>query len=169
MRSQVGAIILGLAVPALLALPGSAAAQHRVPFRGGFAGTFAIAGGLPVVTVNSSAAGTATHLGRFQAAGRHQVNLVNDPQAILGGTFTLTAANGDRVFGQYRGRFTPTPRTPVDGLYLLTGGRFTIRGGTGRWNGARGGGDAQGWVLFHAGTYELTLDGVISPPGANGR
>ena len=53
------------------------------------------------------------------------------------GTFTITAANGDRLVLTLEGiHCQSTPEAPLG----LTSGRYTVTGGTGRFKGATGGG-----------------------------
>ncbi len=145
---------------------GPLAALKQVPFKGSFSGTSTVGPGRCTTLTNViSATGQITHLGRFTTAQSHCIDPTGaDPLAFTQGIFTLTAANGDTVFGTYSGRLVPTARP---GLFQVDG-VFTIDGGTGRFANASGGGDASGETNLAdpAGPVTVILDGSISTVGS---
>ena len=105
--------------------------------------------------------GDATHLGRFTWASVETVDFCAIPNgvAVIGETFTMTAANGDRLFGKYKtvGKLNDAKDT------LIIRGTFEITGGTGRFAGATGGGDLYATAylapgLPFIGAYYGTID-----------
>jgi hypothetical protein len=103
-----------------------------LPFSGSYSGgshsTFQ-----PPITLllDGTGNGTATHLGAFTLV---QVDVVDTTQSKSTGTFTLTAANGDRLSAETSGGevgFTPPNISEV----ILSA---TIVGGTGRFTNASG-------------------------------
>ena len=162
MRSTTFVSLRGLLVlMAVLALLRPAAAQKYVPFRAAFSGIgIADASRFPVLKIDITGGGNATHLGRFTTAQSHFINVFDPSGAFTGGTYTFTAANGDTIYGSYSGVFLP-----VDEGRFSINGAFTIEGGTGRFAGATGGGDASG-ILNPDGTSDVLLQGVISTVGS---
>jgi hypothetical protein len=141
-------------------------AVMQVPFKGTF-DAIGTASEIPgdrcsALTVQIRGPGRATHLGRLTTDQSHCV----DPTslAFTDGLFTLTAANGDQVHGTYFGEFVPLepPLFRIDG-------HFTFTGGTGRFVGASGGGDASGLQNLATGQATVTLEGTISSVGSTKR
>jgi hypothetical protein len=101
--------------------------------------------------------GQATHLGRFTSSLLHCFN--PDTGVFTAGESTYIAANGDTVDMIYYGR-------AVDDQLLID--NFTIVGGTGRFEGATGGGTGSGVFLDVGTTWEFvaSLEGMISSPGS---
>ena len=140
-------LVLAFAVPAN-ADPGSR------PFRGSVSGeasfvpvslTMCPAGGVffgGLQTV-SSASGMVSHLGRTAMASRH---CTPSGDAITGGSMTLTAANGDQVDITYTG-VAPFPIPGVTEV-IIVHIDFQIVGGSGRFDGATGGGEMTAYVVF---------------------
>ena len=143
---------------------GASLAVKEVPFKGVFSGTgTAVTGGrCPVLTVQILGTGHATHLGRLTTNQSHCA----DPTSLefTSGEFTLTAANGDQLIGAYSGEFIPLepPLFSIDG-------QFTFTGGTGRFDGATGGGGASGVQNLVTGEATVELVGSISSVGSNKR
>ena len=118
----------------------------------------------PVLTVNAEGGGEATHLGQFASVQSHCIDPDgSDPLSFTEGFYTFTAANGDTIFGSYGGRLIPTETLGVFGL----DGHFTIAGGTGRFEGASGGGSASGLVNLVTGEASVFLQGTISSVGSS--
>lgn len=141
---------------------GASAAAEQVPFKGTFNATgTAVAGDrCPVLTVEIHGTGNATHLGRLT---NDQSHCAAPPSlAFTDGVFTLTAASGDQVRGTYFGEFVP-----LDPPLFTVDGHFTITGGTGRFAGATGGGDASGVQNLATGEVTVSLVGTISSVGSN--
>ena len=76
---------------------------------------------------------------------------------------TLTAANGDTVYGAFTGKGTPTP---VPGVISVVE-TMTITGGTGRFNGATGGFICQRLLSQVTGKTTGSFSGTISSPGSS--
>ena len=62
------------------------------------------------------------------------------------GAFTITAANGDQIYGTYSGTLKPTGISPLSKMpiYTISGGTFTITHGTGKFVHAQGQGQLNG-------------------------
>jgi hypothetical protein len=84
---------------------------------------------------------------------------LQDPLAFSDGRVTLTAASGDQLFLTFAGTLTPTE---VEGV-LGVNNPFQIVGGTGRFEGAAGGGAATGSldVRVPETPLVLNLDGTL--------
>jgi hypothetical protein len=104
-------------------------AAHEVPFRGSWDAVETAVAVPPILFVDSNAAGHATLLGQYTATFDFQVDLRT---AMASGTFTMTAANGDTLFGTFTGHATPA------GSFAAIVETDTITGGTGRFAGATG-------------------------------
>jgi hypothetical protein len=104
--------------------------------------------------------GNATHLGRLTTDQSHCATPTSP--AFTDGLFTLTAANGDQLLGTYSGDFVP-----LDPPLFSIDGQFTFTGGTGRFAGATGGGDASGVQNLATGDATVELVGTISNVGSN--
>jgi hypothetical protein len=140
----------------------AAQADKQVPFRGTFTYTDVLAPGgrCPTLTDEIRGTGYATHLGRFTTVQSHCV--APPSLAFTDGRYSFTAANGDQMRGTYSGVLVPLapPVYAVDG-------RWTITGGTGRFAGATGGGDASGELNLAASSGTVVLDGTISTVGSS--
>ena len=85
------------------------------------------------MTLEVTGTGHSTMLGNY--SGRYRECFDPATGAVTGGTFTLTAANGDKVFGTFSGQARPTDDPTVvtyDDPGVITGGtgRFADAGGT---------------------------------------
>src|SRR5215831_14743256 len=126
-----------LTLVAAAALAGGAAravlAGDSKQLKGADTGTFTyhVIPGTSIIETQDVATGNATHLGRFTM---HASEHVSSTLEVTGGSFTLTAANGDTIFGSYTGNGAPTA-TPGVISYAVCG---PILGGTGRFAGAGG-------------------------------
>lgn len=108
----------------------------------------------PLLTVVSTGSGNATQLGRFTIVQSHCVNPATF--AFTDGEATMTAANGDLLYGTYSGQLIPIAPPVFEIL-----GRFSHAGGTGRFANATGEGVATGTLNFATGEAVLELDGWI--------
>jgi hypothetical protein len=118
----------------------TASASSAIPMKATDAGSATIVGvSGSVIHTHDTGNGVATHLGRYTLDASEDVNLATG--AIMNGSFTLTAANGDKVSGTYSGHALP-------GLtgYVVSG---PLTGGTGRFA------DATGFLVWNG-----TLDPV---------
>jgi hypothetical protein len=109
-------------------------AAESIPFKGLDMGTFTTSApnAQQVVRTEDSAAGEATHLGRYKLSAHEFISLVT--LDVTGGSFTITAANGDTLAGTYSGKASTTD-TPTIIRYEVSG---PITSGTGRFSGLTG-------------------------------
>jgi hypothetical protein len=122
---QLAAILLTAAVA------GSALAAVEVPFKGDVKADETYDINYPIMLVNTTGGGTASHLGRFTVTWEFTVNL-EDVTGI--GSAHFVAANGDSLYT------TSTATAEVDvtpGVNRVTE-THTVTGGTGRFAGASG-------------------------------
>jgi hypothetical protein len=160
MKRDIVAVSVALAVLAVFALAGLAAAEKQVPFKGNLDGVVTRTPlDPPFAAVLVEATGTATHLGHFALEIPHVVNIVTRTAA---GSYQFTAANGDTVYAEFTGQATPTETPGV--LYIEE--TATIVGGTGRFTGATGSFTAERWYDTAAGTTFGDFEGSISSPGS---
>jgi hypothetical protein len=119
----------------LLGMTCSVLAGELVPFKGSLDGEFTSTGVFPLLTLEGSGTGMATHLGKFTYEFPHTVDFSGVPiMPPMGlGTYTFTAANGDMVIADFTG-FS----TPVEPGFVFVTEEATITGGTGRFAGASG-------------------------------
>ena len=147
----------------LLPLGHPAMAGDRVPYKGKEVGivtkgTFQF----PFAHESTAAEGEATHIGHYTMVGDFVVDV---RLGTATGLFTLTAANGDKLFLDMQGSGVPTDPTK-------TVAKFTVTGGTGRFEGATGSFTADNEFDFAVNlpfpnSYVADIEGTISTPGAN--
>lgn len=148
MKSIMAAVLLTAAIA-------SPALAQQVPFRGTVDGVDSDAGGaFPVFFRSLSGNGYASLLGRFTMTVEFEINVLTDPVEGVG-VFTLTAANGDTLFGTSTGL-----GIVVDGIAYIQE-THTITGGTGRFAGATGTFDAARVLVEATGMYASSFDGTI--------
>ena len=149
---------LALLVLPALALPMQASAKDRLPLKGSESGTFQLLGPCDTggVILEVTGSGHATRIGSYSA--RYRECLDPATGAVTQGTFTLTAANGDEVFGTYGGQAGPTDEPGVV-AYEDPG---VITGGTGRFAGAGGTMTTSGRANMATGEYTGTVTGSLS-------
>ena len=137
-------------------------AADQVPFVAQFTSSVP-SGPLPgcdagMIPVALAGIGQASHMGRFSETQTHCVNPTT--LAFCSGRFSFTGADGDTVSGTYSGQLVITAPTTA-AIY----GVFVVTGGTGRFAGATGGGNASGTLDFVTGeANDLLLKGTISRP-----
>jgi len=155
-------LFLALVVATLFA-SGVAEAQSAVPFKATIAITESIEliGVPPCILVgNISGIGLATQLGKVTLVSSDCINPTDE-------TFTefsffslndvvLTVANGDQILATYGGTLT------FEGTVGVISGGYKIKGGTGRYSHASGGGDVQGVEDRITGKGNIQLTGTIS-------
>ena len=139
----------------------SSSGLQTLPFRAHLEGVGAVPDDqnrcAPLVTAGNSTAGTMTHLGLVTGAhsqcidptGEHQ-----DPLAFSNGIVTFTAKNGTKLFATFAGVLQPTE---VPGVFTVSN-PFQIVGGTGRFEGATGGGSATGSLDLRVPETPVVLD-----------
>jgi hypothetical protein len=134
----------------------AAATTPATPFKGTLEGTVAFAVVGPALAhVDISASGVSTHLGRFTVEIPHDVDL---SIAVGTGTYTFTAANGDRLVASFTG--TADASTPV----FVIEEQATVTGGTGRFANATGSFSVSRLYDTAAGTTTGTFTGTVSIP-----
>jgi hypothetical protein len=132
------AVVIATVAAALVLGTGVASATER-PFSASLAGNASLSGTEDpcVLQNNESATGTGTHLGRFTWASEEFANFCANPAGVaVVGSFVITTANGDLVYGVYTtlGEFDAAGN-------LIIHGTYEIDGGTGRFADATGSGD----------------------------
>jgi hypothetical protein len=103
--------------------------------------------------------GEATHLGRFTWSSVEFVDFCAiEDGVVVEGSFTMTAANGDQLFGTYEtvGLFGEDGNLHIEGTFEFTGG-------TGRFSDATGSGDLDALAFLSPGLpfighFEGTID-----------
>jgi hypothetical protein len=152
-------LLIGLVLIALV-LPLHAAAGDQLPLKATETGMFQLNGscGTGGLVLEVTGTGYATQLGNYRSHSRECF----DPATgvVTGGSFTLTAANGDAIFGTYSGQVSPG-RDPYVIAYDDPG---LITGGTGRFAHASGIVTQSGLANLETGEYEGTLTGSVSSP-----
>ena len=126
--------------------------DHIKPFKATAKANTVAVSSPPILEIYISGNGHATHMGKISIWQHHFVNI--QLMTFYDGEFVWTAANGDTIEGGYYGSMVPTSA----GFEIH--GYFTIDGGTGRFEGAEGGGIASGMQYFDN-TADLRLDGTI--------
>jgi hypothetical protein len=133
-------------------------AAQSVPFKGNFEGRQTVTPLQPPFgLVNGSATGNATHLGLFTLEFPHTVNFAT---RVGEGTYTFTAANGDKLIADFTGQAQGGP--PIVSIVE----HATVTGGTGRFAGATGSFVVRRRFEPASGTTEGSFEGTISSVGA---
>ncbi len=139
--------------------PQSSRADNQVPFRGSFSTTFQSVLQFPFLYVTVEGQGNVSHMGLTSAFTDNQVvNLITGSTTA---TYTLTAANGDTIVLEMSFQATQIPGG------VTFAGDYTVTGGTGRFDGATGGGVLAGSAFFtgpNDGVGSFSVAGTISPP-----
>ena len=107
------------------------------------------------VAARASGEGQGTHLGSFTETETNCIDVATLTLSL--GEFTLTAANGDRVWGTFEGSASTDP-PPPNAILSCT---WTIDGGTGRFVGASGAGDCVDSYQLGDGRSVIGFDGWI--------
>ncbi len=151
--------LIGLLVLVVLALPTQAAAGGQVPLQGSETGTFRLLGPCETsgIALDVMGTGHATFLGSYKSHYRECFDPATG--AVTAGSFTLTAANGDTLFGTYAGQAAPAGDSNVH--YEDPG---LITGGTGRFAGVSGIANTSGVANLATGEYSGTISGTLSSP-----
>jgi hypothetical protein len=155
--SKISALLVTLVIGALAVAPDPTFAEDR-PFKVGLAGNASLSPtpDPAVVRNDETAAGQATHLGRFKWNSVEFVTFVPGGVEVVG-SFVMTAANGDKVFGTYA-----TTGAVNAGGNLIIHGTYEIDGGTGRFEDATGNGDIDAVASLAEGLpFTGSLDGTI--------
>lgn len=156
-------VIVAVALALLLHVP-SAPADELVPFEVNLVGFAAPVFNKDGTISNTEvASGNATHLGLVTWNSQELATPISENQLSVCGSFTLTAANGDKVFGTYETIGTIDFSTFIGKFE----GPFVITGGTGRFANATGSGTIIG-VGNLLEPFEIvgSLSGTISQPNS---
>jgi len=151
--------ILGTGTIAIGAIAAHAARSPQVPLTGSYSGTATFTS---ATTVTFSGTGTSTLLGHSTNEG-HIV--VTGPDSSCPGGLaninneTLIAANGDSLMFSANDVACPVSPGVVHGT-----GQWVVTGGTGRFSGATGKGNIDGYGDFNQGVFSFQLIGTISTP-----
>jgi len=110
--------------------------------------------------------GIATALGPFEASGTVERNGGSNPFHVSGEL--SFACNTGELTGTYEGWYEIPER--FEGL-IPVGGTFVITGGTGRFEGAEGSGEGEGYVEFTESgpVLRVRLDGTVTMKVPQGR
>jgi hypothetical protein len=147
-----------LLVLVVLVLPTYAAAGDQLPLNGSESGTFQILGSCESsgIVVDVTGTGHATQVGKYSV--HYRECFFPATGAVTGGSFTLTAANGDTLFGTYAGQAVPTG----DANVISFDDPGVITGGTGRFAGASGIANTAGIANLATGEYTSAISGSVS-------
>ncbi len=138
-------------------------ARKQVPFRGRLDGVVTRTPlSPPLVSALEEGTGQAAHLGRYTFTFPH---VVDSSTRLATGTYTFTAANGDTLTADVKGRAVPVGTTGV--LHITE--HATITGGTGRFARATGSFVIERLFDTVALTTSGSFEGTISRPGARNR
>jgi hypothetical protein len=148
-------LLAAIFVIALFATP--ALADQQVPFNGSWVSHETYDVQFPVMFVDGTATGNATHVGRYAATYEEQVDLLTGSSV---GTITVVAANGDVIFATQTGQGVPTPDPNIASIVEVS----TITGGTGRFAGATGTFTIERLVNLTTGDSSGSSSGTISHP-----
>lgn len=102
--------------------------------------------------------GKSSHLGKVSLATTDCITPTGD-HFTFKGEFTLTAANGDKLTGDYSGSFVPVGAGPV---YKLADAELRITGGTGRFSQANGTAELNGSQDTTTGKGKMDANGTVS-------
>jgi hypothetical protein len=142
------------------AAPSWASRADATPFRGTFDGTQTVTPLPPFpptsASVDVTASGTSTHLGRFTMELPHIVDFTTSSAT---GTATITAASGDTIVATFTGHAVPGPVVAITE-------QATVVSGTGRFAGATGTFTITRLFVQADGVTTGTIEGTISAPGA---
>ncbi len=125
-------------------------------------------GGLPWLLNSQAGEGEATHLGRFEVSFTFCIDatdlfddgLLTEGESVpyVDGVGTLIAANGDVLYMAISGVISPSDDPDYDFEFEDA---FTFEGGTGRFEGASGGGTALGKVVQATNITDHSWDGTL--------
>ena len=157
--------VLSLALALFFTARPASDAKETKQIRGVFTGqSNVIPTGDFVFRQENVAIGSVTHLGRVTAEWVvREVRFPSYSQLMVAQpdwTGTITAQNGDQIFGSYTFRSTILPITLTGEVQFVA--ELRITGGTGRFEGASGGGVSVGRGNIWTRQFSLDLNGVIT-------
>jgi hypothetical protein len=155
-------VVIPLVLVGALCVSAPSRAGDQVPFKGSFSPIIVSATPLDAthVLLEVDVPVRATQLGNARGPGSFILDMTT---LAYSGEATWAAANGDAVFFTFAGQFVPTATPGI----LENVETFEVVGGTGRFEGATGGGVAGG--LLDVTLVPLTpapFEGTISSPGS---
>jgi hypothetical protein len=152
--------LIGLLVLLALAFPMHATAGFQMPLNGSEIGTFQLLGPCETggLALEVTGTGHATFIGSYTGDYRECFDPATG--AVTGGSFTLTAENGDTLYGTYAGQAVPS------GANVSYDDPGVITGGTGRFAGASGIANTSGVANLATGEYRGTISGSVSSPAS---
>lgn len=147
---------------ALAVMAGSLAhAGSSVPLTGGFSYTSAVEAtkdpACPLAGMMVGI-GNLSHLGKSAVVAADCITQAYGNFVILHGAITVTAANGDKPMATYTGSCVPAGGTVFQAKDMT----YSITGGTGRFEGARGAGKLEGSEDLATHQGALSVSGTIS-------
>jgi hypothetical protein len=157
MRKHIRRWVLAASALAFLAPASAAVAGDEVPIKGNLTIVNGSMPGQRLITGNVS------HLGAVTGVAWQQVFVVKGVLMFFD-TFTLTAANGDMLFGTGTGTLTVSPTTPPG--FLAVNETIMITNGTGRFAGATGSATGMGLADITTHVAQESFTGTISSPGS---
>jgi hypothetical protein len=107
---------------------------------------------------SSTGTGKSSHMGKISIAASDCIMPVDNHYEFIG-KLTITAANGDKLSGDYSGSLVPTDTVPV---YSFSNATFQITGGTGRFSKANGSAEIKGDQDIKTGKGKMEVDGTVS-------
>ena len=140
-------------------LGGLDASETEKPFRGSIQAVETSVVRFPTAFVDASGFGNATHLGRFTVTYELEINLLTGAGS---GSAHFMAANGNSLFAEVTGQFSPTENPDVGSIVET----YTITGGTGRFAGAIGSFTVDRLANTVTGVTSGSFDGTIVLPEA---
>jgi hypothetical protein len=148
--------LIGLLVLMTLALPVHALAGDQISLKGSETGTFQVLGPCETggLALEVTGTGHATFIGSY--AGQYHECFDPATGAVTGGSFTLTAENGDTLYGTYAGQAVPS------GASVSYDDPGVITGGTGRFAGATGIANTTGVANLATGEYQGAISGSVT-------
>ena len=160
MKKTFGSIVIALLL--LITLVSTTLAAPRVAekeflLKGSFDATETQQVVPPIAYVDATGVGNATHLGLFTYHLQAELFL---PTLTATTSATLTAANGDMIFGEGTGQGTPTATPGIVSIVET----YTITGGTGRFAGATGNFTVERLINRATFVSSGTLSGTIVLP-----
>lgn len=154
--------LTSLALAAFLLLGSFPVNATERPFAlsGNGVATFIFDEGGNLVAADTTTSATATHLGLCTIVTR--VNFSADPnnpgRLLSNGVGTITAADGDQIQVEFNGSLEPPAPGSITGIDKPV---FHFVGGTGRFSGSHGTGNAVVVVNLLTGAFEVTIVGDI--------
>jgi hypothetical protein len=158
MKKTFGSTIIALLLLIVLASTTFAApAERELLLKGSLQAQETYEVNFPTLFVNASGSGQATQLGRYAVSYQVEVNI---PTSSGIASAQFVAANGDSLFAEGLGQGTETG-TP--GVVTIVE-RYTITGGTGRFDGASGSFTVERVLDQTTGVTSGTISGTIVLP-----